>query len=102
MPPVDTPTPLLKVRGIAKRYGDQVALHEASFDLWPGEVLAVEDDATGGGRLEAREHAQQRGLAAAGGAEQGEKLVIPDLEPHGMQRRGGAVALDDRTDVDCR
>ncbi len=41
MPPVDTPTPLLKVRGIAKRYGDQVALHEASFDLWPGEVLAI-------------------------------------------------------------
>src|SRR3990167_5970820 len=34
-------TPLLRVRGVAKRYGDQVALHEASFDLWPGEVLAV-------------------------------------------------------------
>ena len=29
------------MRGVAKRYGDQVALHEASFDLWPGEVLAV-------------------------------------------------------------
>ncbi|MDP2020567.1 MAG: phosphonate C-P lyase system protein PhnK [Hydrogenophaga sp.] len=34
-------TPLLRVRGVAKRYGDHVALHEASFDLWPGEVLAV-------------------------------------------------------------
>jgi putative phosphonate transport system ATP-binding protein len=34
-------TPLLRVRGVAKRYGDRVALHEASFDLWPGEVLAV-------------------------------------------------------------
>ena len=33
--------PLLQVRGIHKRYGDRVALHEASFDLWPGEVLAV-------------------------------------------------------------
>jgi putative phosphonate transport system ATP-binding protein len=33
--------PLLEVRGISKRYGDRVALQEASFDLWPGEVLAV-------------------------------------------------------------
>jgi putative phosphonate transport system ATP-binding protein len=33
--------PLLRVRGIGKRYGDRVALHDASFDLWPGEVLAV-------------------------------------------------------------
>lgn len=33
--------PLLRVRGVGKRYGERVALHEASFDLWPGEVLAV-------------------------------------------------------------
>lgn len=33
--------PLLRVRGIGKRYGDRVALQDASFDLWPGEVLAV-------------------------------------------------------------
>lgn len=33
--------PLLSVRGLAKRYGNFTALHEASFDLWPGEVLAV-------------------------------------------------------------
>lgn len=36
-----SPTPLLQVRGIGKRYGERVALHDASFDLWPGEVLAV-------------------------------------------------------------
>jgi putative phosphonate transport system ATP-binding protein len=36
-----TPEPLLRVRGIHKRYGERVALHEASFELWPGEVLAV-------------------------------------------------------------
>ncbi len=35
------PSPLLSVRGIAKRYGSLTALHEASFDLWPGEALAV-------------------------------------------------------------
>lgn len=40
-PSLSSSTPLLRVRGVAKRYGDHVALHEASFDLWPGEVLAV-------------------------------------------------------------
>ena len=35
------PNPLLRVRDVAKRYGDRVALHSASFDLWPGEVLAI-------------------------------------------------------------
>ncbi len=33
--------PLLRVRGVGKRYGDRAALHDASFELWPGEVLAV-------------------------------------------------------------
>ncbi|MDP3228843.1 MAG: phosphonate C-P lyase system protein PhnK [Acidovorax sp.] len=33
--------PLLSVRNVGKRYGDRVALQGASFDLWPGEVLAV-------------------------------------------------------------
>lgn len=39
----DTPTqlPLLRVRGVGKSYGDRLALHSASFDLWPGEVMAV-------------------------------------------------------------
>jgi putative phosphonate transport system ATP-binding protein len=35
------PSPLLRVRGVAKRYGDRVALRSASFELWPGEVLAI-------------------------------------------------------------
>lgn len=37
----DTSLPLLRVRSVSKRYGDRVALHEASFELWPGEVMAV-------------------------------------------------------------
>lgn len=41
MDAIDNTSPLLRVRGVGKRYGDRVALHEASFDLWPGEVLAV-------------------------------------------------------------
>jgi putative phosphonate transport system ATP-binding protein len=35
------PSALLQVRGLGKNYGDRVALKEVSFDLWPGEVLAV-------------------------------------------------------------
>lgn len=38
---LENPPPLLRVRGVGKRYGDRVALQDASFDLWPGEVLAV-------------------------------------------------------------
>ena len=34
-------TPLLRASGVSKRYGQQLALHEASFELWPGEVLAI-------------------------------------------------------------
>ena len=36
-----SPPPLLQVRGVSKRYGDRVALQDVSFDVWPGEVLAV-------------------------------------------------------------
>lgn len=38
---LDNSLPLLRVRDVSKRYGDRVALHEASFELWPGEVMAV-------------------------------------------------------------
>ena len=33
--------PLLQVRNVSKRYGDRVAVHGVSLDLWPGEVLAI-------------------------------------------------------------
>ena len=35
------PIPLLQVRGICKSFGGRPALQDVSFDLWPGEVLAV-------------------------------------------------------------
>jgi putative phosphonate transport system ATP-binding protein len=34
-------TPLLQIFSMEKRYGERVAIQEISFDLWPGEVLAV-------------------------------------------------------------
>jgi putative phosphonate transport system ATP-binding protein len=36
-----TSTPLLQVEDLRKHYGEHVALESASFELWPGEVLAV-------------------------------------------------------------
>jgi len=37
----DLAQPILSVQHLEKSYGDHLALANASFDLWPGEVLAV-------------------------------------------------------------
>ena len=36
--------PLLTARGLVKRYGRVIALNNADFDLYPGEILAVIGD----------------------------------------------------------
>jgi len=36
-----TETPLLEVRDVGKRYGGRIGCADVSFDLWPGEVLAI-------------------------------------------------------------
>jgi putative phosphonate transport system ATP-binding protein len=36
-----TSAPLLRVQSVGKRYGERWALKEVSFELWPGEVMAV-------------------------------------------------------------
>ena len=36
-----TDAPLLKVRDISKFYGARIGCRNVSFDLWPGEVLAI-------------------------------------------------------------
>jgi putative phosphonate transport system ATP-binding protein len=33
--------PLLKVKGVSKFYGSRMGCEDVSFDLWPGEVLAI-------------------------------------------------------------
>lgn len=33
--------PLLKVRNVSKFYGSRIGCRDVSFDLWPGEVLAI-------------------------------------------------------------
>ncbi len=37
----DRDAPLLRVRSVAKDYGSIAAVREASFNLWPAEVLAI-------------------------------------------------------------
>jgi len=34
-------SPILQARNLAKRYASRVAIEDVSFELWPGEVLAV-------------------------------------------------------------
>lgn len=36
-----TDEPLLRVTGLSKYYGSRVGCQDISFDLWPGEVLAI-------------------------------------------------------------
>ena len=48
----------------------------AFFGRLVGDVLAVHQNAAGGGGTDAGDHAQQRGLAAAGGAHQHGKLAV--------------------------
>src|SRR5690606_34129477 len=48
--------------------------------------------------LEARDHAQQRGLAAAGGADEDDEFAVRDVEVDALDDRYGAVVLADGAD----
>ena len=41
MAPSDASAPLLQVDAVRRCYGTRVALDQVSFELWPGEILAV-------------------------------------------------------------
>ena len=66
------------------------------------DVLAVEQDAALVRRLEAGEHAQQRGLAAAGGAEQRKELAGADVERDVIDRAETAEFLRHALDAQQR
>ncbi len=34
-------SPLLSVTGLSRRYGERIGCRDVSFDVWPGEVLAI-------------------------------------------------------------
>ena len=71
----------------------------------PARSCSVEHDASGVRLFEAREHAQQRGLAAAGRSEQREELAREDIERQRVDGDEIAEALGDvveRDDGPCR
>ena len=63
-------------------------------------VLAADPDLAGIGLVEAGDQPQQRGLAAAGGAEKGEELARLDGEVDVLEDVVGAVGQVDVFDVD--
>ena len=65
-----------------------------------GHRLAVDGDQAAIGRDEARDHPQQRGLAAARPAEQGHEGAGGDGEFDPADREGGAVALGQPLEMD--
>ncbi len=42
--PAETRTPILQARGLTKKYGQVIALNQADFDLYSGEILGVIGD----------------------------------------------------------
>ena len=78
--------------------GEQSVLLEHGVDL-PligrdlGDVRAVHQDLARGGHDEARDEPEHGGLAAAGGAQQGQKLTVVDVQVHMVQRQIPVVIL---------
>src|SRR6185436_8601621 len=76
-------------------------VHGPQIGRRPGHVLAVDADAAGARQLEATDHPQQRRLAAAGRAEQGEELPLADVEGNGVDRGDFAETLREVPDLDA-
>ena len=66
-----------------------------------GDVAVADEDAAGVDLFEAGQHAQRRGLATAGGADEDEEFAVGDLEVRACRPRGecprGTSALRCRT-----
>ncbi|MNC60167.1 hypothetical protein D3C75_1100280 [compost metagenome] len=74
-------------------HADALAQAAQSAGVEGGAVLAVDQDASAGGLLEAIDQAQQGALAGAGVADQTEDLTGADLQGGGLQ--GGDIAAID-------
>jgi hypothetical protein len=56
-------------------------------------ILAVNDDPACAGTDEAANHPEQRGLAAAGGTQNGKKVAFHDVEVEQLDRRHRAIGF---------
>ena len=57
-------------------------IHRALIGGQRADVFAVEQDFSAGGHIEARDHAERSGLAAAGRAEQRNEFALADVQIH--------------------
>ena len=62
--------------------------------------LAADQDLAGGDRLEARDRVEQRGLAAAGRADQDEKAALLERDVDALEDFQAAEPLAERTDFE--
>jgi hypothetical protein len=72
----------------------------AALDGHPRGVLAGDADCPRVGQLEARDHAQQRGLPAPAGAQQRRQPPVRDRHRHVIERHEVAEALGHMIDGD--
>ncbi|MGY3407375.1 hypothetical protein ACVWZV_003488 [Bradyrhizobium sp. GM5.1] len=78
--------------------------HDADIALvrrHPGDVAAAEQDRSARWQDEAAEDAEQRRLAGAGGAEQGDELAGGDIEGHVVEGANGTIGLARGSDLDA-
>ena len=85
---------MFEERIVLKNHADMAVLHGQI-----GRVLAVEEDPAAIGRIEARDHPQQRRLAGARGSKQRDEFARLNVEADVAQGRKGAEILLDSLDA---
>ena len=83
-------------RIVLKHHGDVPVLR---LDLV--DDLPVDEDFAVADILQARDHAQQRALPAAGGTDQNEELGVEDIDVDAVDNLERSKALDDLLHADC-
>jgi putative phosphonate transport system ATP-binding protein len=73
---LDTQPPLMRVQGLSCAYGSRIVVRDISFDLWPGEVLAIVGE-SGSGKTTLLNAVAARHAPSAG-------QVSFDLRDHGL------------------
>ena len=84
----------------ALEHDADVAAQRVEVDAGAADAVVVQADLAALDRLQAVDAAQQRGLAAARGADQADDLVRLDVEAEALEHLEGAVALVDVLDLD--